>query len=56
MQAGEITIKGDAVRVPRRKPAPTDPRVESARRGMTAAMGIHELSAVMIEVGERWVA
>jgi TnpA family transposase len=50
VQAGEITIEGDAVRVPRRKPAPTDPRVESARRGMTAAMGIHELSAVMIEV------
>jgi len=50
VQAGEITIEGDAVRVPRRKPAPTDPRVESARRGMTAAMGIHELSAVMIDV------
>jgi hypothetical protein len=50
VQAGEITIEGDAVRVPRRKPAPTDPRVESARRGMTAAMGIHEPSAVMIEV------
>ena len=26
VQAGEITIEGDAVRVPRRKPAPTDPR------------------------------
>jgi hypothetical protein len=50
VQAGEITIEGDAVRVPRRKPAPTDPLVESARRGMTAAMGIHELSSVMIEV------
>jgi len=50
VEAGEITIEGDAVRVPRRKPAPTDPRVESARRGMIAAMGIHELSSVMIEV------
>jgi len=50
VQAGEITIEGDAVRVPRRKPAPADPRVESAPPEATAAMGIHELSAVMIEV------
>jgi len=45
VEAGEITV-----RVPRRKPAPADPQVESARRGMTAAMGTHQLSAVMIEV------
>jgi TnpA family transposase len=50
VEAGEISIEGDAVRLPRRKPAPKDARIESARRGMTASMGIHELSSVMIEV------
>jgi TnpA family transposase len=50
VETGEISIEGDTVRVPRRKPATVDPRVESARREMTASMGIHELSAVMIEV------
>jgi len=50
VEAGEISIVDDIVRVPRRKPAPADPQVESARRGMTAAMGTHQLSAVMIEV------
>jgi hypothetical protein len=50
VEAGTVAIEGDELRVPRRKPQPKDPRVETARRVLGHAVGDAQLPEVLIEI------
>lgn len=50
VEAGTVAIEGDELRVPRRKPQPKDPRVETARRVLGRAVGDAQLPEVLIEI------
>jgi hypothetical protein len=50
VEAGAITIDGGELRLPRRKPAPTDPRLEAARQALARAFGDVQFPEVLIEV------
>lgn len=49
-EAGAVTIDGGELRLPRRKPAPEDPRVEPTRQALTRAVGDAQLPDVLIEI------
>jgi len=48
--AGAVTIDGGELRLPRRKPAPKDPRLEAARQALARAFGDVQFPEVLIEV------
>jgi TnpA family transposase len=50
VEAGTVAIDGDELRLPRRKPQPKDPRVETARRVLGRALGDAQLPEVLIEI------
>ncbi len=50
VEAGEITIERGGIRLPRRKPAPKDPRLPSAHRALADAIGTVQLSGLMVEI------
>jgi len=48
--AGTIAVEDSELRLPRRKPAPPDPRVDPARQALAVAVGNAQLPEVIIEV------
>jgi len=50
VEAGAVTIDGGELRLPRRKPAPKDPRLEAARQRLARAFGDVQFPEVLIEV------
>lgn len=50
VEAGAVTIDGGELRLPRRKPAPEDPRVAPARQALTRAVGEAQLPDVLIGI------
>src|SRR5512134_662319 len=50
VEAGTVAIDGDELRLPRRKPQPKDPRIETARRVLGRAVGDAQLPEVLIEI------
>jgi TnpA family transposase len=48
--AGTISVEDGELRLPRRKPAPRDPRVDPARQALAVAVGNAQLPEVIIEV------
>jgi hypothetical protein len=49
-EAGAVAVEDGELRLPRRKPAPRDPRVDHARQALTLAVGNAQLPEVIIEV------
>jgi TnpA family transposase len=49
-EAGVVTIDQGELRLPRRKPAPEDPRVEPTRQALIHAIGDAQLPDVLIEI------
>jgi hypothetical protein len=45
-----VAVEDGELRLPRRKPAPRDPRVDPARQALAVAVGSAQLSEVIIEV------
>jgi TnpA family transposase len=50
VEAGTVAIDGDELRLPRRKPEPTDSRVEPARQAFAQALGDIQFPEVLIEI------
>jgi hypothetical protein len=50
VEAGAVNIDGGELRLPRRKPAPKDPRLEPARQALARAFGDVQVPEVLIEV------
>jgi len=50
VEAGAVAIEGGEVRLPRRKPAPKDPRLEPARQALAHALGDVQFPEVLIEI------
>ena len=50
VEAGAVTIDGGELRLPRRKPAPKDPRLEVARQALARAFGDVQFPEVLIKV------
>jgi Tn3 transposase DDE domain len=50
IEAGALAIEGGELRLPRRKPAPRDPRLEPARQALARAFGDVQFPEVLIEV------
>jgi len=50
VEAGTVAIDGDELRLPRRKPEPTDSRVEPARQALAQALGDIQFPEVLIEI------
>jgi TnpA family transposase len=48
--AGTVAIDGDQLRLPRRNPAPKDPRIEATHQAFARAAGDVQLPQVLIEV------
>ncbi len=48
--AGLVTVDETGVHLPRRKPAPKDPAVSSARRALASRFGTHHLADIMVEI------
>jgi TnpA family transposase len=49
-EAGAVTIDQGELRLPRRKPAPEDPRVEPARQALARALGDAQLPDVLVDI------
>jgi Domain of unknown function (DUF4158) len=50
VEAGAVAIEGGEMRLPRRKPAPKDPRREPARQALAHALGDVQFPEVLIEI------
>ena len=50
VEAGAVAIEGGELRLPRRKPAPKDPRLEPARQALARAFGDVQFPEVLVEV------
>lgn len=50
VEAGTVAIDSDAIRLPRRKPAPKNPHIDQTRRTIMEAIGSAQLSQIMIEI------
>jgi hypothetical protein len=48
--SGAVAIENGELRLPRRKPAARDPRVDSARQALALAVGHAQLPEVIIEI------
>ncbi len=50
VRAGAVAVEDGERRLPRRKPAPRDPRVDPARQALALAVGNAQLTEVIIEI------
>ena len=50
VRAGAVAVEDGELRLPRRKPAPRDPRVDPARQALALAVGNAQLTEVIIEI------
>jgi TnpA family transposase len=50
VEAGTVAIDGNELRLPRRQPAPPDPRVRPARRAFARAIGEAQFPEVLMEI------
>jgi TnpA family transposase len=50
VEAGAVAIEDSELRLPRRKPAPKDPRLEPARQALARALGDVQFPEVLIEI------
>jgi hypothetical protein len=50
VRAGAVSVEDGELRLPRRKPAPRDPRIDPARQALALAVGNAQLPEVIIEV------
>lgn len=50
VEAGAVAIESGELRLPRRKPAPKDPRLEPTRQALARAFGDVQFPEVLIEV------
>ena len=50
VRAGAVAVEDGELRLPRRKPAPRDPRVDPARQALALAVGNAQLTEVITEI------